>query len=359
VREEVFSRIILSTTTVTGREVARERFGHLALRVHVTLLPLDWDGLPALALQRFRPDLFLVLETELWPNLLNALRRSGRPVILANGRLSSRSFSRYRIFRWFFRPLLSGVRGACVRTELDAERFRLLGLPAGRIRVVGNLKYDRGQGGDRHGGLEPLRKRIPPFPGRRVFVAGSLRHGEAELLLEAFGRLEERVPDLLLVLAPRHPERFDAAILERSQRGWVRWSEFPPDGISGDTSVLLVDTLGELDGFYRIAALSFVGGTLVRRRGQNLLEPAFSAVPVLFGPDYRNFQEEGEALLAAGGGFLVDGVAEMVEVSGRLLSDLEFREKSGERARETAEGFGGALEKTLEAIREFAKGEAA
>jgi len=338
--------VVFSTFTVAGRETARRKFDD---GVACTLMAVDWDGLPARALARAGPSLFIILETELWPNLLHALKRRGCPTVLVNGRLSERSFPRYRALKWFFRPFLEALTLLCVRTERDGERFRLLGVPGERIVVTGNIKYESFGAVDRPAKVSRWETAARAGRGSR-FVAGSLRGGEAGSVLRAFIGLRQRFPELQLVLAPRYPERFDRSLLEKTALAWEAWSEVSPTGPSPRTEVVLVDTVGDLAHLYGLADVAFVGGTLEGGEGHNLLEPAAKGVPVLFGPSFRNFEDEGEALLAAGGGFIVEDGAALEKRVEALLNNGSERRRAGEAARTAASRFGGALTRALEAI---------
>jgi 3-deoxy-D-manno-octulosonic-acid transferase len=343
------AQVVFSTFTAAGKRTAQKKYAHFRERVTFTLAPLDWDGLPARAIRRFDPALFIILETELWPNLLSALSACGCPLVLVNGRLSEGSFPRYLMMRRFFRPLLGAFSLICARTATDAERFRRLGAEKGRVRITGNMKYDGSAPADLPPRVVSWRSAGEGSDGR--IVAGSLRGGETEVVLEAFVELRRRFGGLQIVLAPRYPDRFDTSVIDRFGLAWVRWSETPaPDG---KVPVVLVDTLGELASLYAVGSLAFVGGTMDGTEGQNLLEPAMHSVPVLFGPGYRNFEEEGRSLIESGGGFMtVDGPA-LVSTAARLLGGAEERIAAGARARCVAERFGGAVERTLDAIDEI------
>jgi len=350
------AQVVFSTFTVSGRRMAQEKLAAYRDRVTVTLAPLDWDGLPGRVTARFDPSLFLILETELWPNLINALGRSGCPLILVNGRLSGKSFPRYRLMRWFFRPLLRKFSLICARTPTDAERFRQLGARRRRVRVTGNIKYDFRSAADlpAWSSLWPGRT----GGGRQCIVAGSLRGNEPEAVLESYGRLRERFGGLQLLLAPRYPDRFDTGILDARGLSWARWSAVRDTGTGEETSVVFIDTMGDLAALYAAADAAFVGGTLEGTEGQNLLEPAVHSVPVLFGPGYENFREEGRELLAAGGGFVTPDTEALTTALGRLLESPGECAAAGRRAREVADGFGGATSRTLALIDELRAGEA-
>jgi len=339
------ARVLVSTFTATGRRVAEQTLAQGEPRVTCLMLPLDWGWIPASVIRRERPALFILLETELWPVLLASLRRAGVPVLVANGRISSRSLGRYRALRRALAPLLEAVTLALVRTAEDAARYEAIGVPAARVRVAGNLKHTRRAGGRAAAARrqEAIRQRLGADAGRPVLVAGSVRGAETDLVLEAFGRLRAEQPGLLLVLAPRHPERFDAARLGAWAGACERWSA-GSGRIGAATPVVLLDTLGELADFYAAAAVACVGGTWAEHGGHNVLEPAYHGVPVIFGPDLGHVDAEAGALLAAGGGFLAGDADGLFECARALLADPEARAAAGGRALEVARAFGGALE---------------
>lgn len=351
-RELPSCTLLVTTFTVTGRETAALLLGGAGVRVRCRLAPLDWDGIPGRVVRRERPRLVILLETELWPVLIATLGRAGIPLLLANGRISPRSFGRYRRLRGLLAPLLRGVALALARTEEDAERYRRLGLPPERVRVAGNLKHAAAVRPGQAQRREAARERTGAAAGRPVLLAGSLREGECRLLLGVFRRLLEEVPGLLLVLAPRHPARFDPAALAPWEGRWERWSSQAPRFGPG-TAVVLLDTIGELADCYASAAVACVGGTWSGHGGHNVLEPAALGVPVVFGPDYRNFEEEGRALLDAGGGFLAPGAEELHALCRGLLLDAGARAAAGRRAGAVVREFGGAVERTVAAVREL------
>lgn len=338
------SRILLSSFTASGRRIAEEAVAAGEPRVRCLLLPLDWGGIPGRVIRRERPALFILLETELWPVLLTSLRRARVPVLVANGRISPRSVGRYRALRRSLRPVLEAITLALVRTAEDAARYEAIGLAPSRVRVAGNLKHTARDVGAGTAGSRAavIRERLGAAGGRPVLVAGSLRGAEAELVLGVFGRLRALEPALLLVLAPRHPEGFSAARLGVWSGTAIRWSA-APQLVGGKTAVVLLDTLGELADCYAAAVVACVGGTWAGHGGHNLIEPAHHGVPVVFGPDFRHFDEEGRALLAASGGFVARDADELFEHCRRLLADGTARDAAGRRAREVATGFDGAV----------------
>jgi len=353
-RQRPAARILVSTFTASGRRIAAQTLAVGEPRVRCLLLPLDWGWIPRRVISRERPALFVLLETELWPVLLTALRRARVPVLIANGRISPRSFGRYRLVRRALRPVLEAITLALVRTADDAWRYQSIGLPASRVRVAGNLKHARRQGGDPAGERRQaaIRERLHGGAGRKVLIAGSVRGCESDLVLAAFRRLRGLEPALLLVLAPRHPARFDVGKFRAWPGAWVRWSAAPRD-IDPETAVVILDTLGELADFYAAADVALVGGTWGDHGGHNLLEPAYHGVPVVFGPDIRHVEDEGRALLAAGGGFSAGDVAELFERCRGLLADRGARDAAGSRALEAAMTFSGAIETVARAAHEI------
>lgn len=338
--------ILLSVTTPTGREVARRTMAGAVDGPF--FFPLDFAFSVRRVLRRLRPAAFVAVETEIWPVLLRECRSLGIPHGIVNGRISPRSFRRYRWIRALLRPALSGAAFLSMQSEPDAERIRDLGAPADRVRITGNLKYD----------FEPdtaARDRLGPHlvPGRggQVVIAGSTRRGEERPLLRAWREVRDRIPAVRLIIAPRHPERFDevAALIEAEGFSCRRRSRGgPPPAASGE--VLLLDSIGELANAYGLAACAFVGGSLVARGGQNPLEPAAWGVPVLFGPHMENFQTVADDLLEAGGAIRVpdpDGIAPVLV---RLLESTEERRRASAAARECARRHRGAVDATTELV---------
>lgn len=356
--------VLLTTTTATGRALAerwRREQSPGAADV-VSAPPLDLPGPIGRFLDAARPRALVLVETELWPNLLRLAPLRGVPVLVVNGRLSPRGFSRQKRARSLFAPGMEAMRLVAAQSQEDAARFVTLGVPADRVKTTGNIKFDLPvpeAAGD------PVRKRLGLRGDATVFVAGSTARGEAPPVADAFSALRAAVPGALLVIAPRHPEDVAPARRLLERHGWrVRlWSSFegagaaPPTG--GDSSardasvadpgydVVVVDSMGVLPAIYACAAVAFVGGSLVSRGGQNLLEPAAAGVPVLFGPHVDTVRFAAEALLASGGGFQVADGATLADGVLRLARDSDARSTAGTRARETVKRNRGALERTV------------
>ncbi len=325
-------RIVLSTTSFAGRDIAR---GFPEAEAAV-LLPLDAPGAVERALDALRPSLFVFTETEIWPNLLRGLARRSVPAVLLSGRISERSFRRYLWVRSFLRGVLAQVARFGMQSEADAERIRALGAEPGRVRVTGSLKSEA-----------PVESRpaIVLAPPGALWIAASTHAGEEEACLRAHARLQRSFPDLRLLLAPRHLPRLPEveAVLRREGVRYALRSTLPDARWRGEEDVLVLDTLGELGGLYGGAAAAFVGGTLVPVGGHNLLEPARAGVAVLFGPHVENVAEIASRLAERGGGFRIADAGELADRIAALLGDRDAREHAS-RAAVDAVAATGALE---------------
>jgi 3-deoxy-D-manno-octulosonic-acid transferase len=341
--------LLITTTTLTGSRQVQEALGDRVLHVYA---PFDLPGAVQRFLQHSRPRLAIIMETELWPNLLRQCAVAGIPVLIANARLSERSARGYARIRPLTISLLRDVTLIAAQTEADAERFRTLGAP--RVQVVGNLKYDL-QLPDPL--LEQGRtlRREQLGENRPVWIAASTHAGEDEQILEAFAQLRPRWPNLLLLLVPRHPERFDSVAGLCQQRSFnvIRRSDQQPCG--PETAIFLGDSMGELLLFYAAADLAFVGGSLVPTGGHNVLEPALLGLPVLFGPHMFNFTEAGERLLKVEAARQVADAGELASAVDQWLADPEQRWNAGQRGRAVVESHRGALAALMERIEALLK----
>ena len=330
--------LILSTVTVTGNFTARQRVPEADA---VFYFPFDYPWIVRRVINRIDPVIVLVAETELWPNFFRYLKKRGIPSAIINGRISPHSYKNYLKFRIFFRKVFSRVDLFCMQSDSDAARIREIGAMPDSVIVTGNLKFDQNIPATQH-------KPIALPPGRKVITAGSTHRGEEAALLEIFTKLRERFPDLLLIIAPRHPERFDevAGLINKAGYECKRRSRLR--GEVGD--VLLLDTIGELRSFYGICDIAFVGGSLVKIGGHNLLEPAAMKKPVIFSRYMFNFKEISEALTLAGGGIMVKDKEELYVQIFNLLSDVELARRIGERAFSVIAMNSGAARKTIDAV---------
>lgn len=343
------SAVLVTTFTPSGQARAAAALGDQAA---VRFLPLDLPGATRRFLRRAAPRMLLLLETEIWPNLIHGCAARGIPVMLVNARLAPRSVERYTRapWRWLFRPVFSRINVVAAASGEDAERFAAVGVPKGHIRTTGNLKFDLqlprslAVDGAALRGLWQARDRC-------VWVAASTHVGEEELVLDAFARLRRDYPDLLLVLAPRHPQRFAGVAAMLTARGvhYARRSRNQP--VATATEVLLGDTLGELLLLFAAADLAFVGGSLTPGiGGHNLLEPAALRVPILVGPHLEAWAQVAGWLEEAGALRRVFDAGSLAEAIGRYLDDPAARLRAGAAAAAVVTAHGGALERTLALI---------
>ena len=341
-------QIVISTTTRTGQHLARERFG----KNRVFYCPLDLPWAVSSVMNELKPQLFILAETEFWPNLLATCYRRKIPVAVVNARISDRSWPRYKKLRGLWKKFLQPLSLVLAQTEPDAERLSAIGCIPERVHVAGNLKFDVRTATD-SAATQLLREGAA---GKRIVVAGSTLEGEEEALLSIWPELIADHSDLLLVIAPRHPERFSAVaeLLERSGFSWQRrsvWNAEPPQQKLGTAQIVLLDSIGELASVYQLACAAFVGGSLVQAGGHNPLEPAQFGVATLMGPSYENFRGIVEPMVAAGGIKIVGSAAELKSSLGELLADPIQAKAMGKEAHSVFESQAGATERTVEAIR--------
>jgi 3-deoxy-D-manno-octulosonic-acid transferase len=342
-------RLVVSTTTDTGQRMARERIGWAD---EFFYFPLDWAAPVRSFFRALRPSVVVILEAEIWPNFLRIARENRVPVVFASARVSERSFRRYRWANGLIERALGDASAFLAQTAEDAQRLVALGAPAGRVSLAGNLKFDVAPPAgnplaDWLAGEIEARSRGP------VVVAGSVTAGEEDLVLDAFGRVRERYPAALLVLAPRKPERFDIAAERVAARGWgmARRSGLEPGGrLEGSIPVLLVDTIGELGALYRVADVVFIGGSLEPVGGHNILEPAVVGKAPVFGPYMHNFREIARQFLEAHAARQVATAAALGDAWLDLLADAGGRQAMGQAARELVERNRGATERVLERV---------
>ncbi|MDR3773825.1 MAG: 3-deoxy-D-manno-octulosonic acid transferase [Terracidiphilus sp.] len=343
--------VAVSTTTRTGQALARERFG--ATRVFYCPLDLPWAVRSYLNV--LQPRLLVLAETEFWPNLLSACFRRGIPVAVVNARVSDRSLPRYRSLRTLGWPLLSRLSRVLAQTGIDADRLKAIGCSPQVVSVAGNLKFDVRAAGE----ADATRQLKALAPNLRLIVAGSTLEGEESTLLEAWPTLLEADLHLVMVLAPRHPERFKAvaALLDKSGVRWVRrsdWSSQPVGALQpiAPGQIVLLDTIGELASVYSLAAAAFVGGSIVPAGGHNPLEPAQFAVPIVMGPHYANFRAITQDLLAHDA-IRIAAKEDLAAVLLELLEDRTAAKAMAERARRVFEQQAGATGRCVEALRKL------
>ena len=344
-------QVLISTTTRTAQKLARERFG--ANRVFYCPLDLPWAV--KAYLDAVRPRMLVLAETEFWPNLLSGCFRRKIPVAVVNARISDRSWPRYRKLRWFWQPQLSRISRVLAQTETDAERLKAIGCLSGRVTVAGNLKFDVRAAQE----AEVTRLLKALGPGLRYIVAGSTLEGEEAALLEAWPKIGGTDPQLAMVLAPRHPDRFASvvALLQKSGFKWIErsfWQGRPAEETEPVSAgqIILLDTIGELASVYSISAVAFVGGSLFPAGGHNPLEPAQFGVPIVVGPHYANFREITDALIA----HQAIRIATRGELAIALIDVLSDRDEAaalGLRAKQVFDAQAGATARAVDAIQDL------
>lgn len=336
--------IHFSTLTNTGMRVAREK---LTDADHIFFVPLDFACVVKKFFNVLKPTLFVSAESEFWPNILRVAKKKTCGVLLINGRISTRSFQKHYRFRWFSRRVLKNIDLFLVQTENDKERLERIGVRSEGIKVVSNLKseidlplYDEKKS------LNIKKNLSIPFT-KKVIVAGSTRKGEERMLLDAFEKARKVRKDLLLILAPRHPERFDD--VERiCQDSSFRVKRRTQTAADTPWDIMILDTIGELAQFYALCDLAFIGGSLVPWGGHNLLEPAFYAKPVFFGPHMKNFAHLADTFIKAEAARIVSKESDIFEMF--LMQDEKSIKIMGEKAKKTLNSLQGATEKTIKAI---------
>ncbi|WP_317933325.1 lipid IV(A) 3-deoxy-D-manno-octulosonic acid transferase [Halioxenophilus sp. WMMB6] len=335
-------QLLITTTTPTGSAQVRERLGE---RVQHVYLPYDLPPAIHRFLDHFKPRLLLVMETELWPNLLRLCRKRGIDSVLVNGRLSARSARGYRRVAGLTRTMLSNLTLALMQYPADAERLRGLGMAPERVAVCGSIKFDLPVPAALKQQAQALRQ---SWPQAQVWIAASTHPGEEVMVLAALALLKAQQPDTLLILAPRHPER--RVEIESLCADWQVAVRSEGDAVTAATDILLLDTLGELMLFYGAADIALVGGSLVEHGGHNLVEPAAWGKPVLSGPHRFNFASLAEAMAEAGGLLTVTNAAELAATLTELMSDSARAQMLGEQARQFAQSNRGALARILAAV---------
>ena len=391
-REIPDCRLVVSTTTLTGQRLAHERLDGNPAISGIFYFPFDWAFTVGRVLDRVKPAAVIMLETELWPNFLKQCRSRGIPVALVNGRISARSFKRYRIIGPFIARLLGDISLAVMQSAEDAERLKALGAVAQSVRVCGNLKHDAapsvpprnpserlspelqrksGQTKDVGAGLEPA-----PVPGDlgsalslidspHLIVAGSTAQGEEEILLESLARIKTKpgLSNARILIAPRHPERFEevARLIEKSGFSLARRTDYENPGSRNGRrpDAILLDTIGELAQAYEFASVVFVGGSLVNRGGHNIIEPAAYAKPIIVGPFTGNFRQiiadfrAESAVVQLDSGERGEMTLALTEQIASLMSDRNRAEAMGSRAQALLTRSRGATRCTMDAIREL------
>ncbi|HEX6045542.1 MAG TPA: 3-deoxy-D-manno-octulosonic acid transferase [Pyrinomonadaceae bacterium] len=351
-REFPHHALVVSTITRTGQKLARDVFAKHAHAIFY--FPFDWRWTSRRALRAVNPDAVLIMETELWPNFLRECKARHIPVALVNGRISRQSFRRYSMIKFFLARVLPSLNIAVMQSEVDAGRLRALGMPSDRIHTAGNLKFDAGTVSAAAEKTAEIRERFGLRPDVPLILAASTHAPEEKIILESFKHLGGRAR---LMLAPRHPERFQevASLIRDSGMSWARRTN-APETADADASVILLDTIGELPATYSLASLVFVGGSIIDRGGHNVLEPAAAGAPVVTGAHTHNFHAIVDLLNEANAIVqlppLPDTAAagELAKVFSELLANPERRSELAARAKQLVVENQGAAERTIKLI---------
>lgn len=350
------SLIAISTTTLTGQNLAREVFKRDVARVFY--FPFDWRWVVRRTLKAINPDTVLIMETELWPGFLRECKQQQIPVAIVNGRISEQSFRRYRVIRRFMTRVLSSLSLAIMQTAADAERLRYLGMDASKTLVSGNLKFDAGTMPPNDSLTSEFRERFKLTDDAGLILAASTHAPEEVIIINGLRQVISRSQSKpRLVIAPRHPERFTevADLLKTSGLRWARRT-WPPDGSDGQAEVVLLDSIGELNSIYPLASIVFVGGSIAKTGGHNILEPAALGASVVTGPHTYNFRSIVETFVEAGAIIqlkpMTDSAAivELANVISELLADPARRRELGGLAQSLVNENRGATERTLESL---------
>ena len=355
---------VISTTSGTGFAVAEKLF---ADRHAVFYAPMDFSWAVRNALKRLKPDLLILAEQEIWPNLIMLSKASGVKIAVVNGRFSEGGYGRYFQIRSIWQFIMRRLDLVCVQSETYAEWSRQLGAKPESVHVTGSLKFDNAQTDRNNPATQSLRQLAGIAPDEIVFLAGSTQEPEEELAVEAWLTLRESHPKLRLILVPRHPERFDivAQMLDRrvghAPDCWVRRSQLPPGQTTEETQhahesrPILVDTVGELGAWWGTAHIAFVGGSMGLRGGQNMLEPAAYGAAVSFGPKTKNFRDIVSLMLTDNAAVIVRNSNELTAFVKRCLDEPEFAETLGQRAQQLVIKHTGATAKTIALLETLVK----
>lgn len=347
-------RLYLSTTTIAGQQVARKQLPQVDA---VFYFPFDWSVVVRRTLEIVKPRLFLMMETEIWPNLLRECRARGVKTAIINGRISNRSYPRYKLVRPLFRRVLADIDRFCMQSEESAHRIVDLGADPARVTVTGSLKFDSlpAVAPVSHGRTrEPVLRYFRVAPTRTIVVAGSTMRPEDAAVLRAFARIRSISPGALLIIAPRQRERFAEVERLALEEGFsvARRSNLPIDS-DPRVDVVVLDTFGELAQIYQLATVVFVGGSLANYGGHNILEPAIFGKPIVFGPHMQNFREIAETFLANQAAVQVQSERELEEGLRALVTDPVRRASLGAAARALVEANRGAKDKTMAVVSEL------
>ncbi|MFH1625789.1 MAG: 3-deoxy-D-manno-octulosonic acid transferase [Pseudomonadota bacterium] len=345
-------KIILSTVTETGNHTAKSRLTGIDSIIY---FPLDYRCVVKRVIAAINPRLFVIVDTDIWPNFLRELKKRRVPSIIINGRVSPRSYRRYRCFKWFFKTVLEHISLFSMQSLVDSDRIIKSGADASKVMTTGNLKFDQEVPDLADLEKERLLYSMDLKPTQKVFIAGSTHRGEEEIVLDVFEELKREYSDLVLLLAPRNPERFTEVenLVSARNLTCVRKTRIKTSSNPAVREVIILDTIGELSRIYSIGLFAFVGGSFVKVGGHNLLEPAGYKKAVIFGPYMHNFSEISQVLKDSGGGIQVRHKDEFVFHARRLLDDPSLLHSLGEAAYGVIERNQGATLRNMEIVDRF------
>jgi 3-deoxy-D-manno-octulosonic-acid transferase len=347
--------IVISATTDTGLARAKSLYGD---KLSVFYFPFDLSGVVSRALERIRPNVIVLMELEVWPNLTAIAGKQGIAVVVANGRLSDKSFPRYKLIRSVIRPMFSRLSLVLAQTSEYAERFRYLGCPAEKVIVTNSLKYDTARITDKIDGADEMAARLN-IGADRLLVAGGTGPGEEKIVLEVLKELKKyrQFGDLRAAIVPRKPERFDevAGLIAQAGFEFVRYSEIKNTDVTaeGRKPIILGDTMGDLPKFYSLADVVFVGRSLTPMGGSDMMEPAAMSKCTIFGPHTFNFKQTVDALLAGGGAIEVQDEKGLLDTVRKCLTDRSYSDTVARNGQEVIRRNQGATARTAEAIRKL------
>ncbi len=337
--------IVLSTSTETGQDMARRIVTGATSFIYY---PLDIPFVVRKVITKVRPDIFILTETELWPNFIRVCKEQGAKVIMVNGRISQHSYQKYAMTRFFWKDIVNVIDEIGVISEIDAERMKAIGMAPSRVHVIGNAKYDSLAAKASPPVREEMERRLNLTKMDRVLVAGSTHDGEEKMVLYAYRHLLERYPDFKLIIIPRHPERSHAVLSLIKESGFadcMTMTEINGGRNRTDERIIVIDTIGELFKAYSLASVVFCGGSLVPKGGQNILEPAAWGKVIFYGPFMDDFRDEKELLEKAGAGIMVGNGEDLLDGILTLMSDPDALARKGEEGRRIVVSNMGAAER--------------
>ena len=344
-------RILLTTTTPTGAETVKQLYQDTVTHRY---MPYDLPGAVGRFCQRLHPDLFIAMETEIWPNLFHTCHKNDIPVIIANARLSAASLAGYKKLVLLARETLSKVTCIIAQSHTDADRFMELGVERDKIRVTGNLKFDVPESESFAKQAGELKKLLGTSA-RKVWLAASTHDREEQIILESHARILAQIPQCLLIIAPRHPERFNEVVRLARKAGFSVLKMTDKQAVTSNIQVFILDTLGDLPACYTQSDIAFIGGSLVAAGGHNPLEPASRSVPVLFGPHTSNFSDICRNLQDCGAAMVVKDAASLAQTVLAFLNDSDKCRSAGDAARTFVESNRGSVDAMLAELRPLLK----